>query len=87
MGNDCNEILKRIKNKLDKVEIKLHVVLGWILVFLTSVVMLGFLCKCYEAVLGKATLNWQDGSGFLVSLVLLVIGIVSIKYWKKEKPL
>jgi hypothetical protein len=87
MANNLRGKIVLIKRKLELIEKRLYIGLGWILVFLSSVLIFTFLYNCYEAITGKDTLKRSDGIGFLVSIVLLLIGILSILYWKREKPL
>ena len=82
MRNDIRGILKWVRNKLELLEKRLCLVLSWVLVFLCSLLIMAFLYTCFEAVLGKTNLNRGEWIGFLVSVVLLVIGIVSIRFWK-----
>jgi hypothetical protein len=87
MSSEIRDKLKFIKRKLELIERRIYVILGWILVFLCSLLIITFLYKCFESVSGKDTLNRSDWIGFLVCLVLLIIGIISIVFWKKDEPI
>ena len=84
MGNDIRGKIGLIKKKLERIEKSLYIGLGWVLVFLSSILIFTCLYNCYTTITEKEMLTWHDGMGFLVSISLLLIGILSIAYWKRE---
>ena len=78
MNNNFRDILEAIKQKLESVHNKFLAGLGWLLIILCGLVIIAFLYRCFKTVLGRDTLSVSDWLGFLVSMGLLTVGILSV---------
>ena len=85
MKMDIKEMLQTIKGKLETAHDQAYYILGWILVILVSIVLVAFLYRGFRALLGKEIITRQDWIGFVVLIVLLGIGILTVIYFKREK--
>jgi hypothetical protein len=86
MKKDFKEILQTLKEKLQTAHDQAYYIMGWVLVILVSIILVAFLYRCFSALLGKEIITRQEWIGFVILLVLLGIGILTIIFFKREKP-
>jgi hypothetical protein len=87
MKNDIKNSLEWIKKILEETEARLYIGLGWVLIFLSSLLIITFLYRFIKTGSGNEPFRWHDWTGFFVSIVLLIIGILSVVFWNRNKPL
>ena len=85
MKKDVKELLQTLKEKLVTAHDQAYYIMGWVLVIFTGIVLVAFLYRLFMALLGKEIISRQDWIGFIILLVLLGVGILTIIFFKREK--